>query len=173
MNFFALEVWDDESSLVTFYTVRWEDSEISETDIFMRKFKGHQQYGADLQELVALLFDVMGEQSGAHPTFFTRHENRAVALPPSKARVGAIALTYSQFPLRLFCYRVSDELVILFNGGPKTAATAQQSEDLYVPFVQANDFARRIAEAFDEEMIHVRSDGRSLLDFQGNTEIYL
>ncbi len=173
MNTFALEIWDDESSLVTFYTVRVEDSELSEMDKFLCKFKGDTQYGRALQELVSFLMDVMGEQQGAHPAFFTRRENWAVGLPPSKARIGEITLRYPDFPLRLFCYRVNDELVILFNGGPKTDTSAQKSEDLNMPFLQANEFARRISKAFDDGLIAVVQDDRTITDFQGNTEIFL
>ena len=172
MNSFALEAWDDGSSLVTFYTVRREGSDLSETDKFMQKFGRHEQYGGALQELMSLLFDTMGEQFGAHPTFFSREENRVMALPPSKARLGHITFAYPHFSLRLFCYRLSENLVILFNGGPKTAATAQQSEDLHVFFIQANDFAKRIQEALDDGMIMLDANGRSLVDFQGNTDIY-
>ncbi|MBL7798489.1 MAG: hypothetical protein JNJ90_18485 [Saprospiraceae bacterium] len=173
MNTFALEIWDDESTLVTFYTVRMEDNDLSETDKFMLKFKGDAQYGSALQEMVSLLLEVMGEEQGAHPAFFSRRENWAVALPPSKARIGEITLNYPEFPLRLFCYRVNDELVILFNGGPKTAASAQGSEDLNMPFLQANEFARRIGKAFDDKLIVVDQNSRVITDFQGNTEIFL
>jgi len=173
MNTFALEIWDDASTLVSFYTVRMERSEVSETDKFMRKFNDDERYRNALRELVSLLLKTMGEQQGAHPVFFSRGENRAVALPPSKARIGEITFEYPEFPLRLFCYRISDALVILFNGGPKTAASAQQSEDLNMPFIQANEFVKRIEAAFRNEMIEVSRDERSITDFQGNTEIYL
>lgn len=173
MNSFALEIWDDESSLVTFYTVRKEKSEISETEKFFLKYKDSPVYVEAVQQLVSLLLDVMGERVGAHPVFFTRYENHSRALPPSFAKVQDIILQYPDFPLRLFCYRVSEKLVILFNGGLKTAPSAQQSEDLSMPFHQANEFSRRIKESFDSDMIVVDNSGRKILDFQNNTEIYL
>ena len=39
MNNFALEIWDDESRYVTFYTVRRENETDSETDKFYTRFK--------------------------------------------------------------------------------------------------------------------------------------
>ncbi|MEZ4942835.1 MAG: hypothetical protein R3D58_18335 [Saprospiraceae bacterium] len=173
MNTFALEIWDDESTYVTFYTVRLEESDESETDKFMRKFRGDAQHGEALKELISLLFDVMGEQQGAHRAFFKRDENRATALPPSKVRIGEIFLHYPDFPLRLFCTRINTNLVILFNGGLKTAPTAQESPDLSMPFTQANEFVRRIDKAFRDGMIELDADERTILDFQGNTEIFL
>lgn len=172
MKIFALEVWDDESRYVTYYTVRWEDDPDSETDKFYAKFKDDPQYKPALQELTALIFDVIGDQMGARGEFFTRHENKATALPPGK--VEALGLKYPNFPLRLYCYRVSDNIVILFNGGPKTADTAQKSERLNVYFQDAQNFSDRIVEAFNEEMILIDpEDERYLIDFQNNKEIFL
>lgn len=128
MNNFGLEIWDDESRLVTFYTIRVDGNEFSETDKFLRKYQNDPKYRDALEQLLSLLLDVMGEQQGAHPAFFTRRENRAQALPPSHAYFGEIELRYPQFPLRLFCYRVNESLVILFNGSAKTAGTVQQSK---------------------------------------------
>jgi hypothetical protein len=173
MNSFALEIWDDESTLVTFYTVRNEKSAISETEKFFRRYHKDPLFVEAVQKLVSLLLDVMGEEQGAHPAFFQRVENRAEALPPSKAKVHDISFLYPEFPLRLFCYRKSEKLVILFNGAPKTAPSNQQSEDLVVPFRQANDFTRRIEEAFRDGLLQTDDTGRIILDFQNNNEIFL
>jgi len=116
----------------------------------------------------------MGEQQGAHPVFFTRKENRAAALPPPKARTSEINLKYPNFPLRLFCYRVNQELVILFNGGAKTSLAVQNSQDLNLYFIQANEFVRRLEDAFQSGMIRIdANDSRLLKDFNGNSEIFI
>jgi hypothetical protein len=39
MNTFALEIFDDQGQVCTFYTVRWEDAILSETDKFFQKFR--------------------------------------------------------------------------------------------------------------------------------------
>ena len=106
--------------------------------------------------------------------FFTRKENRAAALPPPKARTSEINLKYPNFPLRLFCYRVSQELVILFNGGAKTSLAVQNSQDLNLYFIQANEFVRRLEDAFQSGMIKIEAnDSRLLKDFNGNSEIFI
>ncbi len=43
MNTFALEIWDDEGSKCTFYSVRWDDAEENETDKFFNKYDGYYQ----------------------------------------------------------------------------------------------------------------------------------
>ena len=44
MNAFALEIFNDEGNACTFYTVRWENAEISETDKFFVKFRNDVAY---------------------------------------------------------------------------------------------------------------------------------
>ena len=39
MNTFALEIWFDEAERCSFYTVRWENAENSETDRFSKSMK--------------------------------------------------------------------------------------------------------------------------------------
>lgn len=172
MNIFALEIWDDESRFVTFYTVRWENDPDSETDKFYAKFKNDPTYRPALEELNALIFDVIGDREGASEVFFKRHENKATALPPVKVKT--LCLEYPNFPLRLYCYRVSESIVILFNGGPKTSGTAQTGERLSLYFQAAQNFAARIMDAWKHGEIQIDSeDDRYLVDFQHNREIYL
>lgn len=171
MNSFALEIWDEDSSLVSFYTVRREGEDETETDKFYLKFRGHPEYGKKLEELTTLLFDAIGEEHGAIEAIFSRHENWATALPPGSVR--RLKLNYEGFPLRLYCYRVSENLVILFNGGVKKVRTVQEDPELNLLFIQANDYAKRIEAAFRDGTLRIINKGRSITDFQGNEELYL
>jgi len=47
MNIFALEVFDDEGEQCTFYTVRWDESSISETDKFFEKYESDPDFEPD------------------------------------------------------------------------------------------------------------------------------
>ena len=82
MNTFALEIFDDQGQVCTFYTVRWEDATLSETDKFFQKFRYDEQLKNSLQELASFLQVVIGDEYGALEYFF-RFENAAQALPPS------------------------------------------------------------------------------------------
>jgi hypothetical protein len=171
MNNFALKIWDDETAYVTFYTIHRENDEFSETDKFFLKFRNNLEYKDALQQLTSLLFNVMGEEHGANKNFFTRHENAATALPPVKARISSLELNYAGFPLRLYCYRINDHLVVLFNGDIKTTAAVQEDSRLALLFNQANHYVRQIDNAFREKIIMLETD-RNIVDFQGNTAIY-
>ena len=172
MNTFALEKFDDHGNRCTFYTVRWQDADSSETDAFFQKFRNNEILKSSLQELAKFLEIVIGDEQGAVEDFF-RFENTAQALPPSgKYRVFEITINYGNFPLRLYCLRISDCLVILFNGGEKTNENAQGGKTSMV-FHEANQFAKRILEALQQKDIYIMPNEREFRCFNGNEEIYL
>lgn len=172
MNTFALEIFDDQGKLCTFYTVRWEDAELSETDKFFLKFSKENQLKQALQELAKFLEVVIGNEYGALEEFF-RFENNAQAIPSSGTyKVEDIYINYGNFPLRLYCLRISESLVVLFNGGEKTANTAQQGKTS-MAFQEANIFAKRILEALKNKDIYNNDKQRKFLNFNGNEEIYI
>ena len=88
MNTFALEIFDDQGQVCTFYTVRWEDATLSETDKFFQKFRYDEQLKNSLRELASFLEVVIGDEHGALEYFF-RFENAAQALPHFR-KIGGI-----------------------------------------------------------------------------------
>lgn len=84
----------------------------------------------------------IGDEMGALEDFF-RFENSAQALPPlGTYKVENISVNYGNFPLRLYCLRISGSLLVLFNGGEKTSASAQ-SGNTSMAFHEANLFAKK------------------------------
>lgn len=172
MSNFELEIWDDETDLVTFYTVRWEGVPVSETDKFFTRLKDHPELKPHVQRLAKLLTEIIGNTYGAQECFFNRFENWVTALPPKgKIRISELELEFAAFPLRLYCLVLSEAVVILFNGGIKTGRTAQESEDLSMKFYEANEFSKRIQEALHAEEILL--NGRTITYYNGSNEIIL
>lgn len=172
MNIFAIEKFDDQGKVCTFYTVRWEGSLLSETDKFFNLFKKDDRLKSSLQELAKFLEIVIGDEKGAIVDFF-RQENKAHALPPKGSYlVEEVVVSFYMFPLRLYCLRISDSLVILFNGAEKTSKNAQQGKTSMV-FYEANLFAKRIIEAIHQNEIYITPDNRELRSFNWSEEIYL
>ena len=170
MNTFALEIFDDQGQVCTFYTVRWEDAMLSETDKFFQKFRYDEQLKDSLRELASFLEVVIGGEYGALEDFF-RFENAAQALPPSGAhKVEDIYINFGNFPLRLYCMRISETLVVLFNGGEKTADTAQGGKTS-MAFMEANIFAKRILDALRAKDIYITADQRAFRYYNGSIEI--
>lgn len=172
MNTFALEVFDDQGQVCTFYTVRWEDEAHSETDKFFQKFRYHEKLKDPLRELAKFIEVVIGDEYGAVEEFF-RFENAAQALPPSGTyRVEDLYINLGNFPLRLYCLRISESLVVLFNGGEKTADTAQGGKTS-MAFQEANIFAKRIMEALKTQDIYITVNQRAFCDYNGSDEIFI
>jgi len=151
VNTFELEIWYDEGNVCTFYTVRWlsdDDERSSETDRFFDIYAApnHTLEEKALQ-LFRLITESIGNRYGATDDFFDRAESAAQALPPKpKKWIEEIKDLGINFPLRLFCYRVTAQIVILFNGGIKDAGTAQESKQLSMKFYEAQTFAKKIEE---------------------------
>jgi hypothetical protein len=172
VNTFALEIFDDQGKICTFYTVRWEDAELSETDKFFVKYENVNNFQRPLQELAKFISKKIGDELGALEDFF-RFENKAQALPPPGTyKVEDIYINYGNFPLRLYCFRISETLVVLFNGGEKTADTAQGGKTSMV-FQEANIFAKRILDALREKDIYITADQRTILYHDGSDEILI
>ena len=176
MNIFALEIWDDEASKCTFYTVRWEDAKENETDKFFNKYDAKPDLKRSSQELLSFVLDSIGEDHGAIDALFNRFENDVIGLPnKGKAIVSGIVFLYPNFPLRLYALRINDrsDIVVLFNGGLKSAQTNQASRDLNLKWVEACQFAKRIEEALREGELIVDPKKRKMLSADGQDEIYL
>ncbi len=125
-----------------------------------------------MQELAKFIEIVIGDEQGAKEIYF-RFENMAHALPPpGKYKVDEMIINYGNFPLRLYCLRVSEKLVILFNGDEKTSKNAQDGKTR-TDFYNANQFAKRIIEAFNDETIYVSPDGRTIRNFDNSNTINL
>jgi hypothetical protein len=137
---------------VTFYTVRFErDSEMdemSETDKFFHKFENNPKYTREL-DTMSMFLKKIGEKFGAHKDLF-RHERSADALPP-KIKMMARFEFFDFFETddikrRLYCLRLSDSVVILFNGGFKTNDDPEKCDNVRPHFKDAQIFAKRINE---------------------------
>jgi hypothetical protein len=170
---FELQIWDDETERVTFYSPKQDGSKHSEMDKFLLRMEKIPELRESLQELLELIIETIGNTYGAQESFFNRFENRVTALPPKgRIKISELELDYRGFPLRLYCIALTEQLVILFNGGIKDSQTIQESKDfISVKFYEANEFAKKILTALNAGEIMI--EGRTIKDYKGNTEIYL
>lgn len=177
MNTFELEIWDDESSLCTYYTVRKLADEdvvaLSETEKFFVKYENEEEYTDSVSQLLVLLLEVIGEKYGAEDIYFNRYENEVVGLPPQgKIKIDEVVLHYPNFPLRLYALKISSEIVVLFNGGIKDGPTNQTSS-LYSNWMAACRYAKKIEESILDGTIVINESGRLLETFDGSQKIIL
>lgn len=171
VNSFTIEsFW--QLSKVHFYSVKVDGAEENEADRFLDRFIEEDQYREDLDNLVTLLEEI-GERIGARTNWFSRFENRSTVLPPNRQlRINAVLIPFFENPFRLFCLRISDSIVILFNGGIKTSQKVQDSPDLSLKFYEAQGFVRKIDEAFRSGDICVAKNGKELIS-PGNGTLFI
>lgn len=178
MNTFILDIWYNEGSICTFYSVKWvigNNEELSETDKFFERYAIPESPMEDeALQLFRLITESIGNKYGATDNFFDRSENKAQALPPKpKKWLEEIKELGINFPLRLYCYRITEQIVILFNGGVKNANSAQESESLSMKFYEAQTFVKKIEDAIQSNMIEISDDKRHLQNFDRTPEIIL
>ena len=87
-------------STVTYFTVKGEDSKLSETDDFLLR--------------------------------------NCLALPPKRQHLD------TPIDLRLYCHWISHRIVLLYNGGIKTAANAQDCPNVSRHFYNAQSWTRQL-----------------------------
>jgi hypothetical protein len=144
-------------SKVTFYTVRFErDSEMdkmSETDKFFHKFEIKSGNTLELNKM-SMFLKKIGEKFGAKKDLF-RHERSADALPSKNKMLTQYGLIdffeTDEFKQRLYCLRLSDSVVILFNGGFKTNDDPEKCDNVRPHFRDAQIFAKKINEKLNNK----------------------
>ncbi|MBS9525842.1 hypothetical protein KI659_17610 [Litoribacter alkaliphilus] len=130
------------------------EGEVSEAEKFFGKM---ETFAAeeDSSRFIAVLEEI-GDYRGAKERYF-RKEKAFEALPPKNKAVKELQLEEFE-PVenwRLYCLRLSDSIVILFNGDIKTANTAQECPNVSPFFYQAEKFTRLIDQAIQEGDIEI------------------
>jgi hypothetical protein len=147
---------------VCFYTFHIEDDADSETLKFFKKFKTQPSHTDELNELANWLVEI-GCEYGALPFLF-RFEDEAVALPPNfHAQKRIKVQKIEQNNLRLYCIWISEEIVILANGGIKTTKTAQESP--VMPHLRfAKNMGKQINRLISEGLFNF--EGKDIFDIK-------
>ena len=157
MSNFEIVEWYTDGKSCTVYTIRCHNKKENEASLFFGKYGSSQSPLHDQAlQLLQFILNSICMKYGAIDIFFDRHENLVNALPPlPKKHPNEIAFFGSAFPLRLYCYRVNEQILILFNGGEKTSNTAQGSKDLSIKFYEAQIFASKINDALRSSIIEL------------------
>jgi transcriptional regulator with XRE-family HTH domain len=127
----------DRFKAVTYYTLRREGTALSETDDFFRRMEIELNHSDQLQRLLIWIEEIGGMRNGAERRYF-RSEGLCLALPPNRKYLT------EPIDLRLYCYLVSHSIVILYNGGIKTARTAQDCPNVSRHFHNAQRWTKQL-----------------------------
>ena len=133
----------EEHELVNFYSIHLEEEELSELERFFEKFPEGCAYDNEIDIIISWL-DKIGE-NGALERYFR---------PEGKYgdRVGVIPINVGN-KLRLYCLRLSENILVFGNGGIKDSRSWQNSETL-APYVKMLiDTSRFIASRINDGKI--------------------
>lgn len=120
----------EQNDNVSLYSICFNGNDLSEYEDFLMKFKDNSTLNHDFQRILLALEKIIDR--GALERFF-RIEGKM------NDRVSALAIDSRK--LRLYCLRISDQILIVGNGGVKTTRTYQEDETLsgYVMDLQRFD----------------------------------
>lgn len=151
---------------VTYYTIQMEEEDSS---LFLQFINNHENKYQEQLSLIRSWLSKIGKDIGAKERYFRVERFRGGdtrALPPPSKFINI------ECNLRLYCMRINDNIVILYNGALKTANTAQECDNVRPHFLLANKLSKAIDKAIEEGDIEIDfEDGRLLYDDTLNLEI--
>lgn len=159
MKSFATITPFKEYNKVKYYTVILPGEKVSETMKFFEEAEGWDELKIKTQVnyLRQWIVDI-GENRYAQEQLF-RPERSAHALPPPPEHLSIAQKIRSGKNVRLYCLRLSDEVVILFNGGLKTRNEAQHCPNVKDHFYNANYWAGQLLK------MSLILDGKEIRDY--------
>lgn len=121
----------EQNDIVCLYSICFEGDEKSEFEKFLAEFKDNARLNKDFQTIIFALKKII--EKGALKRFFRME---------GKMKDSLCALSLDSRCLRLYCLRISDQVLILGNGGEKVTRTYEENEKLsgYVLDLQKFDF---------------------------------
>lgn len=120
----------EQNDNVSLYSICFNGNDLSEYEDFLMKFRDNSTLNQDFQRILLALEKIIDRR--ALERFF-RIEGKM------NDRVSALSIDSRK--LRLYCLRISDQILIVGNGGVKTTRTYQEDETLsgYVMDLQRFD----------------------------------
>ncbi len=142
----------EQNDNVGMFSICFDGNEESEFEKFLNEFKDNATYNKDFNVILLALSKIIDK--GALERFF-RNEGRM--------RDNVKALAIDSRKLRLYCLRISDQVLILGNGGVKTTRTYQEDEKLsgYVMDLQT----------FDKVLVKAQKTGKITIEKNMITDI--
>lgn len=109
----------EQSEKVSFYSISFQMDRTTEFERFLAKFEEEAEFNEDYQKILAALEIILDR--GALERYFR---------PEGTMEDNLCALPIESGNIRLYCLRISDEILILGNGDRKTTRTYQEDRKL-------------------------------------------
>ena len=143
----------NESEKASLYSISFEMDGTTEFEKFVAEFEMNASYNQDYQRIIAALQAIL--RIGALERFFR---------PEGSMNDSVQALPIESGKLRLYCLRLSDQIVILGNGGVKTTRTYQENPRLYGYVLDLQRFERILQENLTKGYVSIQEKTLSGVD---------
>lgn len=137
----------EQTDNVSLYSICFDGNAISEYESFVQKFKDDATLNRDYKNIILALEKIVAVR--AFERFFR---------PEGKLNDRVAALSIDSRKLRLYCLRISDQILIVGNGGIKDTRTYQQSEELSGYVMDLQQFDNLLKEAQKEGSITIEKN---------------
>lgn len=141
------------------YSIRLDGNQYTEIENFVLKFSENQEYKDDLDAILSWLDNIV--KKGALERYFR---------PESKYGSGVKAIPIYVNNLRLYCIRISDNILIVGNGGIKDADKWQESPTLSPIVKLLEDTEKFIKSRLKNQTLCISSDGELIGDLNFTRE---
>ena len=138
-----------ESEKTALYSISFEMDGTTEFEKFVQEFEQNATYNRDYQRIIAALQAILNV--GALERFFS---------PEGKMQDSVAAIPIEGGKLRLYCRRLSEQIVILGKGGVKSTQTYEEDPKLYGYVLDLQKFERILNDNIVKG--YVRIEERSL-----------
>lgn len=137
----------EQSDNVGMFSICFDGNDESEFEKFLKEFKDNAAYNRDFNVILLALSKIIDK--GALERFF-RNEGRM--------RDNVKALAIDSRKLRLYCLRISDQVLILGNGGVKNTRTYQENEQLSGYVMDLQTFDRVLLQAQRQSRVTIEKN---------------
>lgn len=137
----------EQTDNVSLYSICFDGNALSEYESFVQKFKDDATLNNDYKNILLALEKIVAV--GAFERFFR---------PEGKMNDWVTALSIDSRKLRLYCLRISDQILIVGNGGVKATRTYQQSDELSGYVMDLQQFDKLLKEAQKDGSITIEKN---------------
>jgi len=134
----------NESEKSSLYSISFEKDGTTEFEKFVAEFEMNATFNRDYQRIIAALQAIL--RIGALERFFR---------PEGSMNDSVQALPIESGQLRLYCLRLSDQIVILGNGGVKNTRTYEEDPKLYGYVLDLQRFEKMLGEKIEKGYVSI------------------
>lgn len=143
----------EQSERVSLYSISFEMDRTTEFERFLRKFEEEASLNTDYQKILYALSIILDR--GALERYFR---------PEGSINDDLCALPIESGKIRLYCLRISDEILILGNGDVKSTQTYEEDTKLYGYALDLQKFDKLLKKDIEDGIVTIQEKELTNID---------